>query len=327
MANRKHRGAASGLALLLVLGGIAAPGASRAAGASPCVPVRAAADPATLPAPWRAALDALIAATAAEGLPWSCPGGTIALSLAAGDASGALTVTDATGHATTRPVASPAEVGPTGKALLAALPVVAKEAPVAAKEAPIAPAAPGIDAPPREVERAAPPAREARLVVGLMVGPRVSGPDTTAWMSGALRGAIPFGPWWVGLWTRVDFPIAATRPPPAWFSMSAVSLGLRGGRSFSIGPLALEASFLPSVAVVAMEETRNEAKKHPEGARIALRIGAELASTVPINAWLRGRVALDGEVAPAESSLIFEGFPRVPRYTLGLSLGLEALIQ
>lgn len=314
--------------MLVVAALAASPGAAWAAGEASCVPARAGSDPATLPLSWRAAFEALIDATAHEGLPWSCPGGSVALVLPVNEGPGVLTVVDAKGRTTTRPVASPADVGPTGKALLAA-PHAA--APVVSAEAPRAPAAVVSAAPraapsPAPVVRPPPPA-DARLVLFLQLGPRMSGPDTTAWMSGSLGGAIPVGPWAIGVWTRFDLPVGSERRMSPYFSMSSVSLGLSGGRSFPVGPIALEALFLPSVAVVSMEEVHDEAIPHPEGARVGLRFGAEAAATAPLGSSLRGRLALDGEVAPTDARLIADGFPRVPRYTLGLVLGLEAVVH
>ena len=297
-----------------------------AAEGSSCVPVQAGSDPSTLPEAWRAAFEALIASTARDGLPWSCPGGSVELALTTATGAGALTVTDAKGRKTTRPVASPADVGPTGKALLAAprmeAPVAVVEAPATAPSAaPIAPAAPRPEAP-----RATAPA-EPRLVLSVTVGPRVSGPDTTAWMSGTLHGAIPIGAWSLGLWTRFDLPVALERPISLYFSMSSVSVGVSGGRSFSVGSFSLDARLAPSVAVVSMENARDENVPHPEGARVALRIGAEAGATARVNDGLRARIAFDGEVTPAKAALIADGFPQAPRYMLGVSLGLEAVIH
>lgn len=325
MADRTSRRPLSTTSLVALWVASIALAASSAEAAS-CEPARAASDLSSLPLPWRTAFEALIGSTSREGLPWSCPGGTIDLSLAADEGVGILTITDPKGRKTTRRVASPGEVGPTGKALLAAPPIAA---PGAADEASTAApsAAPTIVAPPRsEAPRATPPA-DARLVLGISGGPRVSGPDTSAWMSGSLRGAIPFGPWAIGLWTRFDLPIAMERALSPYFSMSSVSLGLSGGRSFSLGPVALEARFAPSVAVVSMELAADETVKHPEGARVAFRLGAEVGAATRITDWLRARIALDGEVAPASSVLIADGFPRTPRYMMGLSLGLEAVIH
>lgn len=252
----------------------------------------------------------------------------MALSIPSGEAPGALTVTDANGQVMTRPVTSPADVGPTGKALLAAprdaTPVIDVE--VVSPSRPPAVAPPPVVASPR-VGEARPPPVDARLVVSPSIGMRVSGPDTTAWMSVSLRGAIPVDLWSVGVWARLDLPVASAYRPSPWFSMSSVSVGLGGGRAFPVGPIVLEALFVPSVAVVSMEEERDETIQHPEGARVELRVGAEVGATVRLNGWLRGRIALDGELAPASSLLIAEGFPRVPRYTLGLALGLEAVVH
>jgi hypothetical protein len=295
---------------------------------SSCVAARAGSDPATLPLSWRAVFEALIESTAHEGLPWSCPGGSVALALAGDEGPGVLTVTDAKGRRTSRPVASPEDVGPTGKALLAS----PREAtPVGSAEAPSAPssvvATPPLAASTPALAGRPPAVADPRLLLFLATGPRVSGPDTTVWMGGSLRGAIPFGPWALGVWTRFELPVSYSRPMSPWFSMSSVSLGLSGGRSFPVGPLALEALFVPSVAVVSMEEVQDEAIPHPEGARVGVRLGVEAAATAPISSLLRARLAIDGEVAPAYERLIADGFPRLPRYTLGLVLGLEAVVH
>jgi hypothetical protein len=323
MANRTCRRAALITSLLASgLASIALP--SWAGEGSSCMPARPGSEPSTLPAAWRAAFDALIVATAREGLPWSCPGGMVELAVASAEGPGVLTVTDVKGRRTTRPVASPADVGPTGKALLAA-PLTT--APVVVAAAPIAAPAAAVPSPPRTEAPVVAPA-DPRLVLGVMAGPRLSGPDRTAWMSASLRGAIPIGPWSLGLWTRLDLPVAMKRPASPYFSMSSLSVGLNGGRSFAAGPIVLDALLAPSVAVVSMEAERDEVTPpHNEGARVMLRIGAELGASARLNGWLRGRIALDGEVAPSSAALIAEGFPRAPRYMMGLSLGLEAVLH
>jgi hypothetical protein len=318
------------MSLLVISSAVATSALSWATEDLSCVPVRAGVDPTTLPVSWRTALEALIASTAHEGLPWSCPGGSVTLSISSGAAAGELTVTDAKGRVTTRPVTSPADVGPTGKALLAsprdATPVIDVEASPSRARPPVVAPTPAVVSP-RVGESRLPPPADARLVLSPGVGVRVSGPDTTAWMSVSLRGAIPVDLWAVGVWARLDLPLASAYQASPWFSMSSVSIGLSGGRAFPVGPIVIEALVVPSVAVVSMEEERDETIQHPEGARVELRVGAEVAATARLNGWLRGRVALDGEVAPASSLLIAEGFPRVPRYTLGLALGLEAVVH
>ena len=76
-----------------------------------------------------------------------------------------------------------------------------------------------------------------------------------------------------------------------------------------------------------MELAPNENVKHAEGARVTFRIGAELGATARLNDLLRARIAFDGEVTPADAALIADGFPHSPRYMMGLSLGLEAVIH
>jgi hypothetical protein len=327
MANRTFRRAPFTTSLLaLWVGSIAL--ASSSAEGSTCAPVRPGTDPSTLPLPWRSAYQALIASTSVEGLPWSCPGGTVELALPSNKGPFLLSVTDAKGRKTTRPLANPGEVGPTGKALLAA-PQIATPGP-SDEPVIVSPPAPPptVVAPPpqKEAPGAAPPT-EPRLVIAITGGPRMSGPDATVWMSGGLRGVIPLGPWSLGLWTRFDLPVAMERVISPYFSMSSVSVGLSGGRTFTLGSFAIDALLAPSAAVVSMELAPDENVKHPEGARVAFRLGAELGASARITDWLRARIAVDGEVTPADAALIADGFPHPPRYMLGLSLGLEAVIH
>jgi hypothetical protein len=280
-----------------------------------CEPVRAASDSANVRAPWRAALEALVRATAREGLPWSCPGGSVAL---APDASGGaeLTIIDANGRTVSRRVAEPDEVVPTGEALLASL-LVEESAP-----RPSLPPEP-------------PPRADPRVLLEALIGPRASGPGAMAWGSGQGRVLVPFGPWSLSFWGRYDVHLAG--PSGDWTNLgtSAVSAGLGAGRQILVGPLVLRATIDPSLSVVLME-AGYENLPHPEGAKVALRLGAALSAIFPLASVFRGVVSLDGEFAPAG---VMHGLgnidtrdqppelPPVPVYTAGLLLGIEAIVQ
>jgi hypothetical protein len=293
----------------------------------PCAAVRAGAESEALPAAWRDALDALVQATAQEGQLWSCPGGSVAIVLdPAGGAT--LTVVDAKGRTVSRRVARPDEVVPTGEALLAS-PVV--EAGPTEPQAP-SPAPPGAapaaaPAPPPAKAPAAP--REPRVQLQALLGPRVSGPGAAAWGSAAIRAELPFGPWSAGIWARADQVFAGPRGAPRGFELTSASAGLSAGRRLVGGPFELKLTLDPSLAIVMME-AGDEDKMHPEGAKVAFRLGASLAGSFHIASVFRGVVAIDGEFAPAGIGglkKISPDLPDVPVYTAGLLLGIEASIR
>jgi hypothetical protein len=291
----------------------------------PCEPVRLAPSTAGIPVSWRAALEALARATAEEGLPWGCPGGTAEL---VPDASGGavLIVIDAAGHAVSRRVAGPGEVVPTGEALLATPLGEAPAPPPAERPALPAPA----PAPPPPPPPAGP--TDPRLQIQALLGPRASGPGTMVWASGELRMLIPFGPWSPAAWVRYDIHAAGPRNAPANFGTSAVSAGLGVARRIVPAPFELYVILDTSLAVVIMEDG-SDALPHPEGAKPALRLGTGLYGTFPLHGIVRGVLKVDGEFAPAGIGglQIAAGqqplLPLVPGYTAGLSLGMQVTVR
>jgi hypothetical protein len=287
----------------------------------PCEAVRVIGDRAALPAPWRDVIDALVQATATPGLPWSCPGGTVQLAL---ESTGAvLTVTDTRGSSASRRVPSPAELVPTGEALLAA---------------PADDRAPPVVVPPPEPPRPeatrvalAPPApREPRLLVQVLLGARTSGPGLTGWGTGQIRGVLPLEAWSIGFWARYDLPLAGPPSAPDGFQMNGVSAGFAVGRRLVDGPFEVRVSLDPSMAIVMMESGAEEDPDHPEGAKIAFRLGTLLSGSFRFNSTFRGVIALDGEFAPAGISglrKIQSTLPAVPVYSAGLMFGVEAMIR
>jgi hypothetical protein len=292
-----------------------------------CTPVHVAEGGAPLPDPWRAALDALVQATAVEGLPWSCPGGSVALSVDEGGAT--LTVVDARGRTVTRRVPSPDQVVATGEAILAAPP--GEPPPPAAPPAPAPEPAPEVTVrefkPPTIVTQVG--VKEPRLYAEALLGVRGSGPGATAWGSAQLRGILPLGAWLLGFWARYDFPFRGPPDPPPGFEMDAVSAGFAFGRRLLAQPFELRLTIDPSMAVV-MQEAGMEDKPHPEGAKVAFRLGTTLSGSFRIASIFRGVVMIDGEFAPAAItglSKIQSTLPPVPAYTAGLLLGIEAVIR
>jgi hypothetical protein len=298
----------------------------------PCAPVVVASDRASLPPAWRDALDALVQATAREGMPWSCPGGSVELTLDAASGGGVITLVDARGRSVSRPVATPADLLATGEALLAA--------PLEDRAPPPAPAPPvstdrveGRAATPSTANPVVAPPRDPRVQIQALLGPRVSGPGPMGWMGGKAGVLLPWGPWSLGLWARLDYVVGGPPRAPSGFSMNEVCVGLALGRRLLNGPLELRVSLDPSVADPGME-AGEEDMAHPEGSRVAFRIGTTLTGTFRIAGVFRGIVTLDGELTPAglaglqrippENGITL---PPMPVYTAGLLLGVEAIIR
>lgn len=280
-----------------------------AAGAD-CAETRPGPHVAGLPEPWRKAVEELCASTATPGQPWSCAGGQVDLVLV--DASRAtLSVQGADGHTITRDVGAPEDVQPLGEALLA-MPLLPPP-PLAEPEAPAAPAK----------------LADPRVLVSALVAPRIAAGSQVLWGGATLAAAIPFGRWGGGLFVRYDGPYVSLDHPV--HPIHEVVVGASGFRSFPLGPVELRGAFRPALAVVARSIDRDQ----PGETHFDLRLGLEAALLVPFNRWLRGVVALDGELAPVQ--LAHEDHPSrdrlslppafLPKATVGLGLGLEVAIR
>jgi hypothetical protein len=291
--------------------------------------VRIESDVSNLPSAWRDALDQLVRATAQEGQPWSCPGGSA--HLAAGADGAVLTVTDARGRVVSRRVPSPGELLATGEALLVVAPLPVRVEPSLAATPPAeTPPAIALALPPAMTPPLPPVPAEPRFLAVALLGARVSGPGTTAWVSGQLRAIFPLGRWDLGVWARYDAAVAGPPGAPHGFDMDAAAAGLLFGRRFFGGPFELRASLDPSLNVIMMEAVEDESKPHPEGAKVTFRIGTMLSGSFPIAGIFRGMFALDAEFAPAGVggfAKLQAGLPSVPTFSAGLLLGVEAAIR
>jgi len=319
-ARRARRSGPRVVALLATCGAFAVTPSVYGRAAS-CDPVRIAGRFSSLDKRWRDALQALAHATAQEGLPWSCPGGTVALALEGLGGGALVTVTDARGRTVSRRIARPDEVVPTGEALLSS--------PIEDSAPPPPPAEP----PPAPLPPAGP--AEPRAQIQALIGPRASGPGAMAWGSGLFRVQLPLGPWSLGFWARYDLHLAGPSGPWVYFRTSAISAALSAGRRILAEPFELRATFDPSIAVVIME-AGSEDVTHPQGAKPALRLGSSLSGVFPLTGIFRGVVTLDGEFAPAGVNGGLRNIdtrdqppqlPAVPIYTAGLLLGVEVPIR
>jgi len=258
------------------------------------------------PDPWRQAVAALIAASADEGQPWGCSGGVILL--VAHDTGATLTIVSDDGHATVREVTMPDDVLPLGQALLAR---------------PLPPAAPptAVAPPPDQPSSGALP--PPRVLIDALIVPRYAGRSNVILGGVSAGAAIPFGPWFGGVWLRYDALSVSLSPQGG--PLTEVCFGAAGGRSFMLGPIELRGSVVPSVAVV----TRDTGKPGDGETHVDGRIGLDARGVIPITPLVRAIVALDGEIAPREFGDDMrprhddDRFSPFPAYTLGLGVGVE----
>jgi hypothetical protein len=319
---------------------------ARTSPAHACAPARLGPEAASLPLPWRQALDALVAATTDEGQPWSCPDARVSLTLHGDVAFAELVVEDVRGgvpRLRRRRVASPADVVPLGEAMLAKVSVPEPTEPSAPPVPPVEVGGPALS-PPRSpandnagpgptapMGSPIPPRQGAELYLGLLAGPRFSAPLQTVWMAASIRAVVALESWSAGLWGRYNGPVAILHldPKPPQFSMSEMTFGLTGGYKLIKSPVELTASLEPIVAVVIMSSLRPGNDEEDSDAKVDFRLGGRLGLAVPMTSRLRLLVAFDGEAAPgalgSEHSRWVDRRLQLPMpaYTVGLSVGME----
>lgn len=284
--------------------------ATGATGGALCTPARLGSHVATQPEAWRQAAVALIESTATPGAPWSCGGGEV--DLVATPDGATLTVTTPDGETIIRAISWPDEVQPLGEALLARPLPPPAEAPKVAKPEP----PPEVASP-----RLAPP----RVLVSATIAPRYAGGAKLVWGGVAAGVALPFGRWGGGVWLRYDGLVARLddHAPP----MREVCVGASAFRSFAVGPIELRAALRPSLGVV----TESDDHGDRDDTRFDFRIGAEMATIIPITKRFRALIALDGEISPRE--LARKPPPphtpdrSFPSFTVGLGVGVEVAFR
>jgi hypothetical protein len=302
------------------------------AAAEPCAPARVTSDVAALPEAWRRALDALVQASAREGLPWSCGGARLALALPGPGVPAKLTVAMDGWPVLERDVESPEDLLPAGEALLTR--PAARRAPPDPAPLDPAPPAPAVAEAPRPVFARPPPVPyvEPRLLVDMLVYTRYSGGVRAFWMGGELRATVPIEGWSVGIWGRYEFAVAALQTVPYDFSVQSGSIGVAAGRRILPRPIELWAMLEPSVAIVTMDGGVDGTPQAANGAKGDVRIGARIQAAIWLGPRWRGLLALDGEVSPwtlasETHRLIDPKLPQIPSFSLGASFGGELAIR
>jgi hypothetical protein len=155
-----------------------------------------------------------------------------------------------------------------------------------------------------------------------------------AWLSTRLGLQLPFGGWFAGFWARYDAHLAG--PTGNWvnFSATGISAALSVGRRLLTEPFELRVSLDPSVAAVLMEAGNDDAP-HPDGAKLALRLGTSVSAVFPLKGIFRGVISVDGEFAPAGIHGLGNIYsrdnppqlPAVPTYSAGILFGVEASVR
>jgi len=304
-----------------------------------CPNTKVGAHVANQPEAWRSAVESLVASTRAPNQPWSCVGGEVDLEVHGATAT--LTVVDDRGHAISREVSAPEDVGPLGEALLAK-PIVETE-PAAAPQKPLnsEEKKPESKIAPVEPERRA--LRDPRALVSLTLGPRYAGPNHLLWGSFTISAAVPFRPWTAGVWLRYDgFSKALEAPVPPTRDLC---IGATASWSTSRGRIEVRPALRPSLAVVTRRLALNNNPEGPgpqpqeplpqqfrDDTQLDFRLGAQAQVLIGLNERFRAVIGLDAEASPEQVFTRLAAhrgdgsFLRLPAYTVGLDVGLEVAV-
>ncbi len=332
----------------------------RAALAGECAPAQIKGDPGELPRAWREALQSLVAATAREGQPWSCPGARVALYVQGERRLAILEVEDAFG-VRRRPVLRPADVVPLGEAMLATtMPIDPMGIPVPpppGMQPPSGPPSlppPGMLAPPGMPGGPMPPppgmtppfgpppaAMAARSRLGpespdppstalafdALGGVRYTGPTRALLVGPELRATYSFERWSAGLVARYDSAVDVFQRVPPQFSLTSITVGLAGGYKLVGKPVEIVAAVEPTLAVVMMGAIKPGETAPDIDTHVDMRLGARLSAGIPLHARVRAVCSIGAEGAPAalftNRASRQHSLPELAGYLAGGSLGLE----
>lgn len=313
--------------------------------AKACEPARLEGDASALSEPWRAELRALLEASGDAAQAWGCSGATVGLEL--DDVSATLTVLRPGATLMRRPVATPNDVVPLGKAMLAR----SMPAPLPEPEPAEAPTS---NLPAMPVEPASPPAPPSvrwggpsadsvedvvaddppRAYLDAMTDFRYVGQTSVVMIGGGARAELPVGRWYGALSGRISTVAAEVNDKPREFEMDELALKGSLGYQPLVEPVAFRAGLYGALAVVSMEAEgtapQDTGDVEPDGA-VDGRVGAELRVAAPMSRTFSWMFGMEAEVAPASLAnpdrRLDDLLPPMPGYAIGLHTGLEVAIR
>ena len=299
-------------------------GAGLLFGAAPaaavCEPARPMGNLTSLPETWRNELNALVSATADEGQPWGCPGALVALSL---DDEGATLHVDRRGAQTmARHVASPLEVVPMGKAMLAQT-VAAAPPPEPDGRAE------------RILEKVAADAvahepQPARGYVDASGTVRYLGNSRLLVAGGGVRGTLPVDDFRVALAARYTELVNALGFADADPGLSTLAVSGIVGYQLVDDPVQLTVGSSGTVALVSQAAEGPDPEGDADDAERSTvdgRMGTEVRLAIPLVSIVDFLVSLDAELAPGSIDRVLDPIlPAVPAYTVGMNAGVQVRI-
>jgi len=300
---------------LMVVGALLSP----AAPARACEPAHLTGDLDRLPESWRRELEALVAATRDANQPWGCSGARVALRLDQGDAGATLRVDRRGARRMERHLASPLDVVPMGKALLAQ--------PVA----PPPPPEPDPDLPQlleaMQGDAAATEDRAPRALVDATATVRYLGNSHLLVAGAGIRGTLPIDDFQVALAARYAELVNALGYPDGNPGLSTLAVSGIFGYQVVDAPVRLTLGLSGTVALLSVEVEGDDRVVEVERSAVDGRFGTEARLAVPLVSIVDFLVALDAELAPGSlNRSLHPLLPPVPAYVVGVNTGLGVRI-
>lgn len=233
------------------------------------------------------------------------------------------------GRRALRRVERPAELGPLVRALLVTVPDAAEEPPAIPAEAPPPPPpepTSGGPAPASDATPAAPPRSGVHPFTSLSGGVRFPSSDAGGPLA-QLAGGVTLDGWELGAFGRWEVEHRQSETPETDHTANdAIGGGALVGRRLALGPGVLALGGTLAVYAVEQELSRHHRDASAPTAHESFadpRAGAYAAFLVPTRAPVRTRIQLGGELAALEHVPANALLTPAPRWSLGLTIGLE----
>lgn len=239
------------------------------------------------------------------------------------------------GRQALRRVERPDELAPLVKALLVGLPELPEEASRQTPDATTSSPALQPDsergsmveaAQAPDMLTAAPRARGPKPFGALGAGLELQ-PAEVGGAVGQILGGVTLGPWELGGFGRWELEHAEAEAHEAPRTViGAVGGGALAGRRHALGPVLL--AFGGTLGIYDVEEERGRRRRSAPFERVEQsfvdpRAGLYIALVAPASSRVRTRVQLGGEIAILEHASTTSVLPEVPRWGMGLTIGIE----